>query len=139
MSRVARRHHARGVGALARGDVDGAVEALAAAVEVAPSVASARVAYAIALGRAGDHPRAGQILRAGLARPTTPAGRAALWATLGDVLTAMGDWPGALDAFAQARATPGFEARAASGEARVHAKTGRYREAFAALAVAARG
>jgi hypothetical protein len=47
-------------------------------------------------------------------------------ATLGDILTLGGDFLGAEQAFDQAGHTPGFEARAASGLARVYAKLGRF-------------
>lgn len=138
MSAVARRHYRRGLVALERGELEPAIEALGAAVEVAPLLVSARVAYAVALARLGDHPRAAQSLRAGLARAATATGRGALWATLGDVTTMMGDWLAAEDAFRQAAGVPGFEARGASGLARLYGKTGRYVEAFAALGDAAR-
>jgi Flp pilus assembly protein TadD len=58
-------------------------------------------------------------------------------ATLGDVLTLGGDFFGAEEAFRTAGATPGFEARAASGLSRVYAKLGRYNDAVAALRHAA--
>jgi Flp pilus assembly protein TadD len=139
MSAVARRYYVRGRRALERADLDAALEALRAAVELSPSFSSARCAYAVALARFGDCPRAAQTLRAGLARPTTPVAAAAMWATLGDVLTAGGDFFGAEDAFRQAAADPRFAARAASGLARVYAKLGRYPEAVAQLKVAAAG
>lgn len=137
MSLVARRHHRRGIAALDRGDLDQASEALAAALELCPTMVSARVGLAVAMARAGDHPRAAQLLRAGLGRPATSAGRGAMWATLGDVLTLSGDLAGAADAFGQAAGEPGFAARAASGLGRVHAKAGRYGEALAELGRAA--
>jgi hypothetical protein len=49
-----------------------------------------------------------------------------MYATLGDVLTLGGDYFGAEDAFLTALRTPGFEARVASGLARVYARLGRY-------------
>jgi tetratricopeptide (TPR) repeat protein len=133
MSAVARRYFVRGRAALERGDIEGALEALKAAVDLVPTFSSARCAYAIALARFGDCPRAAQSLRAGLARPGTSVAQAAMWATLGDVLTLGGDFLGAEDAFNQAAQEPGFEARAASGLARVYAKLGRYPEAVQRL------
>jgi Flp pilus assembly protein TadD len=137
MSAVARRYYVRGRDALDKADLEGAIEALGAAVDLVPTFASARAAYAVALARYGDCPRAAQTLRAGLARPATPVALATLWATLGDVLTAGGDFPGAEDAFRQAATEPQLEARAAAGLARVYAKTGRYGDSFAQLSRAA--
>jgi Flp pilus assembly protein TadD len=57
-----------------------------------------------------------------------------MWSTLGDVLTAGGDFFGAEDAFRQASEHSGYEQRAAAGLARVYGKLGRYAEAFAQLA-----
>jgi hypothetical protein len=54
---------------------------------------------------------------------------------LGDVLTAGGDFPGADQAYAEAARIPGRHPLAAR-LARLHAKTGRYDESFAALAAA---
>jgi len=129
MSAVARRYYVRGHAALERGDIEAALEAMRAAIDLVPTFSSARCGYAIALARFGDCPRAAQTLRAGLARPATSVARAAMWATLGDVLTLGGDFLGAEDAFNQAAEEPGFEARAASGLARVYGKLGRYSEA----------
>ena len=137
MSLVARRYYVRGMRALDRGDLTTAIEALQAAVDLVSTFSMARCAYAVALARFGDNARAAQTLRAGLARKASPIAKAALWATLGDVLSAMGDFNGAEDAFAQAQQRDEFEARAAAGTARVHAKLGRYNEAFAGLAKAA--
>lgn len=137
MSAVARRYYVRGRAALEKADYEGAIEALRAAVDLVPQFSSARVAYAVALARYGDCPRAAQTLRAGLGRPATPVARAAMWATLGDVLTAGGDFPGAEDAFRQANAEPQLVARAAAGLARVYAKQGRYADSFAQLRIAA--
>lgn len=137
MSAVARRYYTRGREALARGDMDGALEALRAALDLAPWFTSARIAYAVTLARTGDCPRAAQALRAGLGTRASAVSRAAMWATLGDVLTAGGDFLGAEDAFKQAATHPGFEARAASGLTRVYGKLGRYQDAFAQLRAAA--
>ncbi|WP_428268845.1 hypothetical protein [Haliangium sp.] len=137
MSVVARRYYLRGREALGRDDLEGALDALRSALDLAPWFSSARVAYAIALARLGDCPRAAQSLRAGLGRPASGVARATLWATLGDVLTTGGDFLGAEDAFRQAAEQPGFEARAAAGLARVYGKLGRYQDAFAQLRVCA--
>jgi tetratricopeptide (TPR) repeat protein len=137
MSAVARRYYVRGRAALDKADFEAAIEALRAAVDLVPQFSSARMAYAVALARYGDCPRAAQTLRAGLGRPCTPVARAAMWATLGDVLTTGGDFPAAVDAFEQARTEPQLEARAAAGLARVYAKQGRYGDSFAQLRIAA--
>ena len=137
MSTVARRYHERGMQALATGDLEAAQENLRAAIDLAPGFGNARVAYAVALARAGDCPRAAQILRAGTARSVSATSTAALWATLGDVLTLGGDFLGAEEAFRQASAAPSFAVRAASGLARVYFKTGRNADAVAQLRRAA--
>jgi Flp pilus assembly protein TadD len=139
VSTVARRYHERGMSALATGDVGAAQENLRAAVELAPGFGNARIAYGVALARGGDTPRAAQILRAGVGRATSPVSAAALWATLGDVLTLGGDFFGAEDAFRQAAAHPDFAVRAASGLARVYFKLGRHADAVAQLRLAASG
>ena len=126
MSSVARRYYERGRAALETNDLESAQEALRAALDLAPQFGNARVAYAVALAKAGDAPRAASILRAGLGRASSPISAAAMYATLGDVLTMGGDFFGAEEAFQHAERTPGFEARAASGLARVYAKLGRY-------------
>lgn len=137
MSSVARRYYERGRAALETGDLESAQEALRAALDLAPSFGNARVAYAVAMARAGDCPRAAQVLRAGLGRASSPVSAAAMQATLGDVLTLGGDYFGAEEAFNQAARTPGFEARVASGLARVYSRLGRYRDMAAQLTRAA--
>jgi thioredoxin-like negative regulator of GroEL len=137
VSSVARRYYERGRAALETGDLESAQEALRAALDLAPSFGNARVAYAVAIARAGDCPRAAQVLRAGLGRASSPVSAAAMQATLGDVLTLGGDYFGAEDAFNQAGKTAGFEARVASGLARVYARLGRYRDMAAQLTRAA--
>ncbi len=137
MSQVARRYYDRGLTALTSGDVQVAVEQLQAAVDLAPAFGNARVAFAVALARFGDCPRAASVLRAGLGRASSPVSAAAMQATLGDVLTLGGDFFGAEEAFRQAGAQPGFEARAASGLARVYARLGRHADAVASLRRAA--
>ena len=138
MSAVARRYYERGRQALDANDLGSAQESLRAALDLAPSFGNARVAYAVALARASDCPRAAQVLRAGLGRASSPISAAAMYATLGDVLTLGGDFFGAEDAFNAAAQTPGFEVRAASGLARVYARLGRYRDMAAQLRRAAR-
>jgi thioredoxin-like negative regulator of GroEL len=137
MSAVARRYYERGRAALAADDLESAQEALRAALDLAPGFGNARVAYAVALARANDSPRAAAVLRAGLPRATSAISAAAMQATLGDVLTMGGDLFGAEDAFQAAADTPGFEARVASGLARVYARLGRFREMAAQLQIAA--
>ena len=137
MSSVARRYYERGKQALDTGDLQTAQESLGAALELAPGFGNARVAYAVALAKAGDCPRAASILRAGIPRALSKVSAAAMYTTLGDVLVLGGDFFGAEDAFASAAATPGFEARVASGQARVHARLGRFREMAEALRRAA--
>ncbi|HEU4731083.1 MAG TPA: tetratricopeptide repeat protein [Kofleriaceae bacterium] len=137
MSSVARRYYERGRSALDANDLESAQEALRAALDLAPTFGNARVAYAVALARAGDCPRAATVLRAGLARASSPISAAAMYATLGDVLTLGGDFFGAEEAFQAAGQAPGFEARVASGLARVYARLGRYRDMAAQLRRAA--
>jgi uncharacterized protein HemY len=139
MSSAARRYYVRGRAALDRGEADQANDSLASAIDLAPHFTDARLAHAVALCRMGDTPRAAQTLRAGLGHARTAAARAALYLTLGEVLTTGGDFPGAHDAFAQAASHPATRSRAAAGRARVLAKTGHYRDAVAAFLLAARG
>ena len=139
MSAVARRYYERGRAALEANDLESAQESLRAALDLAPAFGNARVAYAVALAKANDCPRAAQILRAGLGRASSPIAAAAMHATLGDVLTLGGDFFGAETAFHLAAQTPGFEVRVASGLARVYARLGRYAEMAAQLRRAARG
>lgn len=138
MSAVARRYYERGTLSLQQGDLENAQEALRAALDLAPNFGDARIAYSIALARAGDAPRAANVLRAGLGRATSPISSAAMYATLGDVLVLGGDFFGAEEAFNAAGRVPGFEVRAASGLARVYARTQRLPEMAAALTRAAK-
>ena len=138
MSSVARRYYERGRSALEANDLESAQEALRAALELQPAFGNARVAYAVALAKANDCPRAAAILRAGLGRASSRISAAAMYATLGDVLTLGGDFFGAEDAFRQAAAHPDFAVRAASGLARVYFKLGRPKDAVAQLKLAAR-
>ena len=128
MSAAARRYYERGRAALDTGDLESAQEALRSALDLALHFGNARVAYAVALAKAGDCPRAATVLRAGLSRASSPISAAAMYATLGDVLVLGGDFFGAEEAFNTAAQTPGFEARVASGLARVYARLGRYRD-----------
>ncbi len=126
MSAVARRYYERGRASLETNDLESAQESLRAALDLAPGYGNARVAYAVALAKAGDAPRAAQILRYGVGRALSKVSAAAMYATLGDVLVMGGDFFGAEEAFQQAALTPGFEVRVASGLARVYARLGRF-------------
>ncbi len=137
MSAIARRYYERGKAALDTGNLEVAQDELRAALDLAPAFGNARVAYAVALARSGDCPRAATVLRSGIPRATSPISRAAMYATLGDVLVLGGDFFGADEAFGLAAQTPGFEARVASGLARVHARLARYRDMADALRRAA--
>jgi Flp pilus assembly protein TadD len=138
MSSVARRYYERGRASLDSGDLESAQEALRAAIDLAPHFGNARVAYAVALAKAGDCPRAAQVIRVGLAHASSRTSAAAMNATLGDVLVLGGDFYGAEQAFQQAATVPGFEARVASGLARVYARLGRYADMATQLKTAAR-
>jgi Flp pilus assembly protein TadD len=137
VSSVARRYYERGRQALDAGDLESAQESLRAAIDLAPAFGNARVAYAVAVAKAGDCPRAQTILRAGIGRASSQISAAAMYATLGDVLVLGGDFFGAEEAFRQVQIVAGFEARAASGLARVYARLGRYGEMATQLARAA--
>lgn len=137
MSQVARRYYARGVQAIATNELQVAVEQLQAAIDLAPGFGDARIAYAVALAKFGDCPRAASVLRAGLGRSPSPVSSAAMYATLGDVLTMGGDFFGAEEAFRQAGSHAAFAVRAASGLARVYAKLGRHADMVAQLRAAA--
>src|SRR5690606_41663559 len=137
MSTPARRYYERGNQALEVGGLASAQEALASALQLAPSFGNAICAYAVALAKAGDTPRAASVLRSGIPRATSRISAAAMYATLGDVLVLGGDFFGAEEAFEQAARTPGFEVRVASGLARVYARLGRYRDMALALQRAA--
>ncbi|HEU5060637.1 MAG TPA: tetratricopeptide repeat protein [Kofleriaceae bacterium] len=133
MSTAARRYYLRGRRSLELGELDQAIEALASAIDLAPHFIDARLAHATALSRLGDVPRAAQTLRAGLGHARSEPARAALWFSLGEVLTAGGDFIAAEDAFDQAAIHPAWTQRAAAGRARVHAKSGRPADAIASL------
>ena len=135
---LARRYLLRGQGELGRGENEVAIESFRAALDLMPSFVSARIAYAVALVRVGDPPRAAQALRAGLGRPNPPRARAAILQTLGDVLVAGGDFLGGEDAYRQVQEIVPNDPAPAAGLARVAAKLGRYKDSFAALLVVAR-
>ncbi|MBT8495684.1 MAG: tetratricopeptide repeat protein [Deltaproteobacteria bacterium] len=137
MSVVARRYYLRGRKSLSEGEHDAAIEALSSAVDLAPTFTAARVALSAALAKFGDYPRAIQVIRAGLTRPTPAASRGLLWATLGDLLAGSGDFPAAEEAYQHCEQDADYAGRASAGRARIHAKMGRYRESFAELAKAA--
>ncbi|HVV85969.1 MAG TPA: tetratricopeptide repeat protein [Kofleriaceae bacterium] len=137
MSQVSRRYYERGVAAIKTAEYQTAVDLLQQSLDLSPQFGSARIAFAIALARFGDCPRAAGVLRAGLGRAHSPTTKAAFQATLGDVLTLGGDFFGAEEAFKQAGATPGFEVRAAAGLARVYAKLSRPADMVAQLKAAA--
>ena len=128
MSAQARRYYERGKQALDTNDLETAQQQLASALQLAPNFGNAIVAYAVALAKAGDCPRAQQVLRGGIARASSRISSAAMQATLGDVLVMGGDFFGAEDAFKAAAQTPGFDVRVAAGLARVYARLGRYRD-----------
>jgi tetratricopeptide (TPR) repeat protein len=137
---TARRYYVRGNTEMGRGEYEAAAESFRAAMDLHPGFVSARLSYAVALGRGGDNPRAAQVLRAGLAREERPRPRAMLFLSLGDVLVAGGDFQGAEDAFKQAKElVPAGLPAADAGLAKVHARLGRYAESFGALLVAAKG
>ena len=137
MSAIARRYYERGKQALDTGDLETAQQQLSSALQLAPNFGNAVCAYAVALAKAGDCPRAATILRSGIPRASSRISQAAMYATLGDVLCLGGDFFGAEQAFGQAKQTPGFEARVASGLARVYSRLGRYRDMAQQLARAA--
>jgi Flp pilus assembly protein TadD len=128
VSAQARRYYERGKQALDTGDLETAQQQLSSALQLAPNFGNAICAYAVALAKAGDCPRAASILRSGVPRASSRISAAAMHATLGDVLVLGGDFFGAEDAFNLAAQTPGFEARAAAGLARVYSRLGRYRD-----------
>jgi tetratricopeptide (TPR) repeat protein len=133
MSIASRRYYLRGRRSLELGEADQAIESLASAIDLAPHFIDARLAYAVALCRVGDVPRASQTLRAGLGHARTEPARAALWLSLGEVLTMGGDFLGAEDAFNQAALAPAYASRAAAGRGRVYAKSGRAGDAIASF------
>jgi Flp pilus assembly protein TadD len=137
MSSQARRYYERGKQALDTGDLETAQQQLASALQLAPNFGNALCAYAVALAKAGDCPRAAQALRGGIPRASSAISAAAMYCTLGDVLVLGGDFFGAEDAFNRASSTPGFEARIEAGLARVYARQSRFKDMANALRRAA--
>jgi tetratricopeptide (TPR) repeat protein len=135
---LARRYFVRGNTELSRAENEAASESFRAAIDLHPGFMSARIGYAVALARMGDIPRAAQALRAGLGRPTTERARVALLLTMGDVLSAGGDFFAAEDAYRQVLEVSANEPAALAGIARVYAKLGRYADSFTALLNATR-
>lgn len=136
---IARRYYLRGVDELRRGELDDACQDLLAAVQLVPSFYEARIAYATALLRLKDPPRASQTLRAGLHYAQTGPSRAALCRALGDALVSAGDFPAAEQAFAESRASNAQDSADLHDRvARLRARTGRFDEAFTELLAAAR-
>jgi thioredoxin-like negative regulator of GroEL len=131
---VARRYFTRGKEQLRASDFDGAAQSFESALQLAPYFTEARVGAALTLSRT-DPPRAAQLLRAGLRGATRASARRLTLVALGDVLTAAGDFLGADEAYAEAATLPGRHPLG-SRLARVHAKSGRYEQAFATLAAA---
>jgi uncharacterized protein HemY len=141
LSAVARRYYVRASEALRRGETDSARDDLRAALDLAPSFVSARVALASLLARTGDPPRAAQLLRESLSTEKRVRPRITLQRTLGDVLIAAGDYRGAEECFtlaAQAGAEVGLpQSDLHDRLARLRAKTGRFAEALDQLLAAA--
>jgi tetratricopeptide (TPR) repeat protein len=143
LSAVARRYYVRALEQLQRGELDAARADFGAALELAPRFAEARVAYATSLARAGDAPRAAQLLRAGLMQETRPRARLLLESALGEVLIASSDYRGAEEAYRHATELGRSLGLSTSWQlhdrlARLRAKTGRFAEALDELLAAAR-
>ncbi|HMU39403.1 MAG TPA: tetratricopeptide repeat protein [Pseudomonadota bacterium] len=136
---MARRYFTRGIAELRSNELDDACQDLQAAVQLVPSFYEARMAYATALLRLKDPPRAIQTLRAGLHYTANGRGRALLCRALGDALVAGGDFLAAEQAFAESQASsPQASADLHDRLARLRARTGRFDEAFTELLAAAR-
>lgn len=101
---MARRYYTRGITELRGNELDDACQDLQAAVQLIPSYYEARIAYATALLKLKDPPRAIQTLRAGLHYTTSGPGRALLCRAFGDALVAGGDFLAAEQAFAESQA-----------------------------------
>jgi hypothetical protein len=134
---VARRYFVRGREKLRRGELEGACQEFAAAVELHPGYVEARVGYALTLVRT-DPPRAAQSLRSGLQRAARANERGPLLAALGDVLLIGGDFLGAEAAYSEAATLPNAPRRLPDRLARLRAKTGQYAAALSEMLVAAR-
>lgn len=136
---IARRYYLRGCDELRRGELDDACQDLQAAIQLVPGFYEARIAYAVALLRLKDAPRATQTLRAGLHYHPSGPGRAMLLRTLGDALVLAGDFIGAEEALTETVATSASDSADLHDRlARLRARTGRYSEAFTELLAAAR-
>lgn len=136
---IARRYYLRALDEMRRNELDDACQDLQAALQLIPGYYEARVAYAAALLRLKDPPRAVQTLRAGLHYNATGAGRAQLMRALGDALVAAGDFLAAEQAFAETSATTAADSADLHDRvARLRARTGRFQEAFNELLAAAR-
>jgi predicted Zn-dependent protease len=136
---IARRYYQRALDEMRRNELDDACQDLQAALQLVPGYYEARVAYAAALLRLKDPPRAVQTLRAGLHYNPTGAGKAHLMRALGDALVAAGDFLAAEQAFAETSATTAADSADLHDRiARLRARTGRFQEAFNELLAAAR-
>jgi predicted Zn-dependent protease len=136
---IARRYYLRALDELRRNELDDACQDLQAALQLIPGYYEARIAYAAALLRLKDPPRAVQTLRAGLHYNQQGLGRAQLLRALGDALVAAGDFPAAEQAFAETSATSAADSADLHDRiARLRARTGRFGDAFNELLAAAR-
>jgi len=136
---VARRYYLRALDELRRNELDDACQDLQAALQLVPGYYEARVAYAAALLRLKDPPRAVQTLRAGLHYNQHGAGRAQLLRALGDALVSAGDFLAAEQAFSETSATTAADSADLHDRiARLRARTGRFQDAFNELLAAAR-
>jgi predicted Zn-dependent protease len=136
---IARRYYVRGCEEMRRGELEDACQDLQAAIQLIPSFHEARIAYATALLRLKDPPRASQTLRAGLHYSPSGPGRAMLLRALGDALLQAGDFPGAEEALAETTAVSASDSADLHDRmARLRARTGRFQEAFSELLAAAR-
>lgn len=136
---IARRYYLRALDEIRRHELDDACQDLQAALQLIPGYYEARVAYAAALLRLKDPPRAVQTLRAGLHYNPSGAGRAQLQRALGDALVASGDFLAAEQAFAETSATTAADSADLHDRiARLRARTGRFQDAFNELLAAAR-
>lgn len=133
---VARRYFVRAQAALRRGDLDEASSDYRAAIELEPEFIDARIGYAVTLA-SSDAPRAQQSLRAGLTRATRARDRARLLVALGDVQLSAGDYRGADASYAEAETLGVAIPELGDRRARLHAKTGAFKDAFDALERAA--
>ncbi len=135
---IARRYYVRGCDELQRGELDDACQDLQAALQLIPSFFEARIAYAAALLRLKDPPRATQTLRAGLHYNASGIGRTMLLRALGDTLTVSGDFLAAEAALTETTANSVSDSADLHDRlARLRAKSGRFQEALHELLAAA--